>query len=216
MAEQDPDYFEEFVIEEEEAETSSNRPFILAAGGLVAILLTALLCLAVYQFFFNGDQEADAVADSAIAITATSISATNEAIETQNAFVTQTLVAMEMTAQAPTSTPTLQPTATPSPPPTATPTATPVVQADEEADGATAEADGAEEGEESAAAPTSIFNDQNTATPEAATAGDVSASNANTAEALPETGISLWGGLAAALGLFFILLVARRLRIGSS
>ncbi len=206
MADQDPDLFEEFVIEEEE--TPSNRPFLLAAGGLIAIFVLALLCLGVYQIFFNGSEDPTAVADNGIAATATSISATNEAIETQNAFDTQTLAAMELTSQAPTATPTLAPTNTPQPSPTPTATATPVIQTEGE-------------GEEPEA--TSVFEEEElTATPEeagagegddgSATSGDIAGSNANTGETLPQTGISVWGGLSAALGLLLIILVSRRLR----
>ena len=44
MADQDPELYEEFIVEEEE-ETQSNRPFIFALSGLVGILLLSLLCL---------------------------------------------------------------------------------------------------------------------------------------------------------------------------
>ncbi len=204
MAEQDPDLFEEFVIEEEEA--PSNRPFLLAVGALLGVLLVALLCLGVYQIFFDSGDGTEVATDNGLAATATSISATNEAIETQNAFVTQTIVAMDLTAQAPTATPTLPPTSTPRPEPTDPPTATPVVQS--EADEATA------------AAATSMAAAPEEETPESGgettgdsgTAGDVSASNANTGGTLPNTGVPVWGGLTAALGLLLIILVARRLR----
>ncbi|MDJ0756526.1 MAG: hypothetical protein QNJ45_23535 [Ardenticatenaceae bacterium] len=215
MADQDPDLFEEFIVEEEE-ETQSNRPFVFAAAGLVGILVLCLGVLGVYQLFFDGADDGQAVAegDAGIAATATVISATNEAIETQNAYVTQTLVAMELTANAPTETPTPLPTATATPVPTATPTVTPVVQAEDD------------EGDEVAEDVTRIFDedddeedddevaaDEDDDTADTVGSADVSANTGNATETLPETGISIWGGIAAALGLIFLMFIARRFRM---
>lgn len=211
MADQDPDLYEEFIVEEE-AEASSNRPFAFALAGLLGILLLSLLALGAYQLFFsgNGDNgQAVAGGDDGIAATATVISATNEAIETQNAFVTQTLVAMELTAQAPTFTPTPPPTLTPTPIPTATATATAVVEPP------TADAgDGVDDDA------TPVFDDDGDGngedggdgSDETVGSADVNANSGNSAETLPETGITIWGGIAAALGLIFLMFAARRLR----
>lgn len=209
MADQDPELYEEFIVEEEE-ETQSNRPFIFALSGLVGILLLSLLCLGAYQIFFAGDGDGTPVADVSddIAATATIISATNEAIETQNALVTQTLVAMELTAQAPTATftPTPPPTNTPTPIPSATPTATEVVDPGTDDDG--------EDGNEDA---TPVFDDDGDQTgdggsDETVGSADVSANTSGSAEELPETGLSIWAGVIAALGLLVLMVVARRLR----
>lgn len=215
MADQDPDLFEEFIVEEEE-EAQSNRPFVFAAAGLVGILVLCLGVLGVYQLFFDGADDGQAVAegDPGIAATATVISATNEAIETQNAFVTQTLVAMELTANAPTETPTPLPTFTPTPVPTSTPTVTPVVQAEDDEGDEVAEdvtrifGDDEEEDDDEA-----VVDDDDEDTSGTVGSADVSANPGNATETLPETGISIWGGIAAALGLIFMMVIARRFRM---
>ena len=173
---------DDFILEDEDG--PSNRPFILAFMGLVGVLLVSLIVLGVYVAFFNNpttpptEEEVVAAAlDSPQAQEATQISATNEAIETQNAYVTQTLESRQMTDEAPTESPTEIP-ATETPEPTAT-EALEVVEGeaggegeagagDENSDEATTgEESGAATGEEVNAEATSIFSDVNTVTPSA-------------------------------------------------
>ncbi|MCA9979483.1 MAG: hypothetical protein KDD89_01565, partial [Anaerolineales bacterium] len=117
------DLNDEFIIEEDEG--PSNRPFLVAAGSLITLLVLSLVCLGAVRTLGIGGgsdpaEDPEVIAQQAsIAETATAISATNEAIAEQNALVTQTIIALTATAAAPTQTP------TPSPPPTKTPTATP-------------------------------------------------------------------------------------------
>ncbi len=95
---------DDFLVEDEEE--SSNRPFILAVMGLVGVLLITVVVLGLYMTFAGGSNEPTATevaneVNAEQAATATHISATNEAILTQNAKVTQTLEARQMTDEAP-------------------------------------------------------------------------------------------------------------------
>ncbi len=211
------DLNDEFIIAEDEG--PSNRPFLVAAGSLLGLLVLSLICLgAVRTLNLGGNgtpQEDPAVIaqQNAIAATATSISATNEAIAQQNELVTQTIIALTATAAAPTETPTPSPTATntPTAEPSPTPTETPVVgEEGEEGEGeeGEGEADGLATATPNLAA-TEIFSGLNTATPVGGGSGSGGGTGGGT---LPETGIPLWGGLVAALGLLLVLFGARRLR----
>lgn len=214
------DDVDEYVIVQENEE-SSNRPFLVAAGALVGILLLSLLCLGAVRLFGGGGDDGTPVADESSLMTATSISATNEAIATQNSFVTQTIVAMKLTDEAPTATPTateIPPTNTPTNTPSPTPTDTPVVQEGEEP----------ETDVTPNIAATQVFEGLNTATPASGVGGTgglvvgsgtptgggtaVGGGTTTGTGTLPQTGISMWEALAAAFGLLFIFIVARRLR----
>ncbi|MCB0036321.1 MAG: hypothetical protein KDE51_19955, partial [Anaerolineales bacterium] len=115
------EFEDEIILDDDEG--GSNRPFILTAGALIGVMVVALLCYAIFNSFGGVDtstgEEEIAQTDNASAATATSISATNEAIATMNSFVTQTIESITLTASAPTETPTSTPV-----PPTNTPTAT--------------------------------------------------------------------------------------------
>lgn len=216
------DLNDEFIIEEDEG--PSNRPFLVAAGSLLGLLVLSLICLGAVRTLGIGgggtpaEDPAVIAQNESIAATATSISATNEAIAQQNELVTQTIVALTETAAAPTETPTPSPTMTntPTPEPSPTPTETPVVAEGEEGEAG-------EEGEEGEAAgdgglatatpnlaATEIFSGLNTATP----IGGPGTGGGTGGGTLPETGLPLWGALVAALGLLLVLFGARRLRTG--
>jgi hypothetical protein len=208
------DLNDEFIIEEDEG--PSNRPFLVAAGSLLGLLVLSLICLgAVRTLNLGGNgtpQEDPAVIaqQNAIEATATSISATNEAIAQQNELVTQTIIALTATAAAPTETPTPSPTATntPTTEPSPTPTETPVVSDEGDGEEGDSEADGLATATPNLAA-TEIFSGLNTATPVGS--GPISGGGTG-GGTLPETGVPLWGGLVAALGLLLVLFGARRLR----
>lgn len=210
------DVNDEFIIEEEEG--PSNRPFLVAAGSLLALLVISLICLGGVRTLGIGGggepaEDPEAIAQQqAVAETATAISATNEAIAEQNALVTQTIVALTATAAAPTETPTPSPTATNTPTPSPSPTATETPVVGEEdltpEDGEDSEGDGLATATPNQAA-TEIFSGLNTATPVPGGPGNGGSGGGT----LPETGLPLWGGLVAALGLLLILFGARRLRM---
>lgn len=211
------EFEDEILLDDDEG--GSNRPFILTAGALIGVMVVALLCYAIFNAFGGVEPTTDgeevAQIDNGGAATATSISATNEAIATMNSFVTQTIESITLTASAPTETPTstpVPPTNTPTATATATPTETPVVEDGEvEDDGAAEE----EDGSDTNAAATSIFQGLNTATPTpiGSSGGSGSGSSGSSGSGtLPETGISLWGGLAAAFGLLMLIVIVRRIR----
>lgn len=213
------EFDDEILLDDDDG--GSSRPFLLTAGALIGIMLLSLACLAIFNLIGGGGEEvatteegtAVSEVDSESAATATAISATNEAIMTANAFVTQTIESITLTAEAPTNTPTNTPeppTNTPTNTPTTTPTTTPVVEGEEGEGTGETDADSAEEPNSGA---TSIFDGLNTATPTSSSgAGGSSGGNTSNPATLPETGISLWGGLAAAFGLILLIVVARRAR----
>lgn len=88
--------------EEEPSGTGSNRTFIMIAGGIGALLVLALACMAIYALVIQPRQQEGAEAQSA----------------TQTTEAQQTLVAQSLTetaivmAQSPTATRTLLPSAT--------------------------------------------------------------------------------------------------------
>lgn len=189
-----------------EEEGRSNRPFALAVGALVIILLLAIACTAIFALQNRNPQEATRVA----------ILATNEAVATQNFFVTQTISARETIAAMPTNTPVptntpLPPTKTPTPAPTNTPlpTETPVVVT-EVLETLTPDFSGGNSGGNSGntggTGGTGWAGSGTLATPTLIATGP---SGSGT---LPTTGIGVWGVLGLAILAFFILVLARRLR----
>jgi type II secretory pathway pseudopilin PulG len=217
---------DEFIIEEDEG--PSNRPFLVAAGSLLVLLIVSMLCLGAVRNFGLGNagtvaEDPEAIAQQlAIGATATAISATNEAIAAQNELVTQTIVALTATAAAPTSTPTPSPspTNTPTMTPSPLPTETPVVDLGEGEEGEEGGGDaGGTAGDGLATATpnlaaTEIFSGLNTATPVGGGSGGSGGSGGTGGGSLPETGIPLWGAMLGALGLLLVLVGARRLRTG--
>lgn len=208
---------DEFIIEEDEG--PSNRPFLVAAGSLLVLLIISMACLGAVRNFGLGaatvaQEDPEAIAQQlAVGATATAISATNEAIAAQNELVTQTIVALTATAGAPTSTPTPSPspTNTPTMTPSPLPTETPVVEVEEEDEGdeGSTAGDGLATATPNLAA-TEIFSGLNTATP--VTGGGSGGSGGTGGGSLPETGVPLWGAILGALGLLLVLVGARRLR----
>lgn len=221
MSDNFDEFDDEFILDDEAG--GGSRTFRLTAGALVGVLLISLLCYGAFSFLGGGEEEGTAVAvDTSTAATATSISATNEAVATYNSFVTQTIESMEMTANAPTATftPTpLPPTSTPAPTATPVPTETPVLESSPTAEGDTGGDQTAGGDATPNAAATSIFAGLNTATPSSGgsggtggTSGGGTGGGGTTPTALPQTGISMWEGLLAAVGLLALVFVARRLR----
>jgi len=183
------EFSDDFVIEEEEDSTSRN--FLVIAGSLIAVFILIVACVLVFALLQRGEEADTAVAE---------IEATNDAVATQNSFVTLTVQALETEAARPTSTPTVEPTVTSSPTPTATtgPTNTPVVQ---------------QPGDEATVVPTASATTD--------LSGGVGAGSTPTplpggsgSDTLPQTGVSAWGIVAASLGLLAVLIIARRLRTG--
>jgi hypothetical protein len=200
---------EEFIVEEEEA--PSRSPFLLAAAGLIGLLLLAVMCIVGFSLMRRNQVNQQIAA----------IEAANMTTEAQNALVTQTVRAMEtIAAQPPTATPTHTATAVP---PTATATATvakpsdtPVVRPPDET--ATAEVNLAG----TSIFATALFNATPTAI--AGTGGSAVGSGGATggggtgsaggsgSGTLPQTGAGIWGVVGLAVALVAILLIARRLR----
>jgi LPXTG-motif cell wall-anchored protein len=198
------EFSDDFIIEEEEQ--GANRTFLIIAGSLVGVLLLIIGCVAVYAFINRGNNAAEIAA----------IETANAETAAQNARVTETIVAMELTANAPT------PTYTPSPtsPPTNTPTATPeptdtaVVQTPETAE----PGDGTLTATPNLAG-TQIFGGDGgtfgTSTPISGTGTGGSGSGTGTGtDTLPQTGFTTAGAVAIGLLLIGVLIVARRLRTG--
>ena len=104
---------EELNYDETPEEAGNNRTFILAAGGMAALVLISLACIAVYVLFINPRNQAT---NSAAEATTVAQNATVESALTGTAYVQ---------AFTPTSLPTATPTET------LVPTATPVVVQEE-------------------------------------------------------------------------------------
>jgi LPXTG-motif cell wall-anchored protein len=209
----------DFIIEEEQQ--GANRTFLIIAGSLVALFILIILCVAGYAFLNRADNSSQIAA----------IETENAETAAQNAQVTQTIVAMEMTAQAPTPTFTASPTSPPTETPTNTPapTDTAVVQTPGAGDGtAEVEATGISlDGGTTTVTPnpeetpniagTQIFGGDGgtfaTGTPITGTGAGGTGSGSGTGT-LPQTGITTAG--LVAIGLFLVLgvFVARRLRTG--
>ena len=202
----------------EDQERSAGSPFLVLAGILGAIFFLAVVCIAAVLLTRDSGGEVDPIAQA----TSDAIVATNEAVMTQNAFVTQTLIARTLTAAAPTNTPppTATSTNTPQPTPTNTltpiPTETPVISEEGEGDG----------GDDGTITPgeatptTSIFGTPifpgggtgATATPVTVTGGTGGSGGTGGGGTLPQTGLPLWGIIGLGAGLIVLIGMARRLR----
>lgn len=194
------EFSEEFVIEEEAA--AANRPFLIAAGSLIALFIVLMACVlgAVLVRQNAGSQRAQEIAD---------IERSNATTIAQNALVTQT-VAAQLTIQAqPTNTPRPPATATdlptPTPSPTSPPTDTPTPEPEPPTETAVAP-------QGTTVGPGAAGSTTGTATAEAANAGSPGAAAGQANGTLPETGASPLGFIAIALVLVAILIVSRRLR----
>lgn len=200
---------EEFIVQDQER--GAGSPFLILAGILGAVFFLAIVCIGAVLLSRGTGDETDPSAEG----TRIAVVSTNEAIMTQNAFVTQTLIARTMTAAAPTNTNTPAPTATITPSPTATntplptPTETPVISTDD--------------GTEVAEGPTpttSIFGTPifgtggtgATPTPVVVTGGTGSTGGTGGGGTLPQTGMPLWGIIGLGAGLIVLIGVIRRLR----
>ncbi|MCP4426209.1 MAG: LPXTG cell wall anchor domain-containing protein [Chloroflexi bacterium] len=188
---------EDFIIEEESGEDSpSRRPFLIAVGILLTILILAIICSAATLSIRNNRGRSNGNAEQ-IAARETE----NAAILANNEAVTATIAAMETEQALPTETPTAPATNTPTPTNTPRPTNTPVVrpsgddEVTETPEPSSADADGTAD----------------TPTPIAPLSGTNGGSDD---DALPQTGIETWGALVAGLALVAILFAARRLRGG--
>lgn len=115
------DFSDDFIVEEEEQ--GANRTFLIIAGALVGVFILIILCVGLFAVLNRTDNSAQIAA----------IETENAETAQQNARVTETIVAMELTAQAPTATFTPSPSPEPTDTlvPTAAPTDTPVVQTPE-------------------------------------------------------------------------------------
>ncbi len=224
------DFSDDFIIEEEEQ--GANRTFLLIAGSLVGLLILILLCVGLFAVL-NRSNNADQIA---------AIETENAETAAQNARVTETIVALELTgvaaeltAQAPT--PTFTPSPTTEPTDTPEPTETSVVQTPETGEGeGEAEATGIsldggtttvtpDPNETPNVAGTQIFGGDGgtfgTATPITGTGaggsgtGSGSGSGSGTgSETLPQTGVTTVGLVAIGLLLIVGVIVSRRLRTG--
>jgi len=209
------EFSDDFIIEEEEQ--GANRTFLIIAGSLVGLFILIIICVALYAFLNRDQSNADEIA---------TIESENATTVAQNAKVTETIVAMELTASAPTAT--LPPTDTPEP--TNTPTASPeptetaVVQTLEAGTVVTGTAvtetpgvseDGGTTTVTPNAAGTQIFggNGGSFGTPTPITGTGAGGTGTGT-ETLPQTGLSTVGLIGIALLLVAGIVIARRLRTG--
>lgn len=228
----DPDELDEIVIENDS--TPSNRPFLLSLLGLLGVGIFSLLCLGLFSLFNTPAVETPSAEMLTQEVEIAQIVQTNEAVEIQNSYVTQTLEARENNANAtatalaslPTATPV--PTDTPVPTPTEAPSPTIVEQAITEG----AESTGDEDPETSSEDPNSAVAESDRTTSEnvdgsvdesstdsssanasdVSTAADTDASSASSPEQLPQTGFSIINTLVLAMGLLIVLFGARRMR----
>ncbi len=193
----DDEFIEDDYYDADEGGSSSGRPFLIAVGGLLLVLVLGILCTAAILATRSvRTDNGEAVA----------------AIETQNAIIAVTNMAVTAAINA-TQTAEAQPTITPLPTNTATPepataTATPVVSEEtavaEEVPEETAVA--TVDATEGAAA---IIDLGGTHTPTPTPLSSVDAGKDST---LPQTGLETWGIIALGAVLVIVLLGARRLR----
>ncbi len=193
----DDEFIEDDYYDADEGGSSSGRPFLIAVGGLLLVLVLGILCTAAIL------ATRSARTDNGEAVAA---------IETQNAIIAVTNMAVTAAINA-TQTAEAQPTITPLPTNTATPepataTATPVVSEEtavaEEVPEETAVA--TVDATEGAAA---IIDLGGTHTPTPTPLSSVDAGKDST---LPQTGLETWGIIALGAVLVIVLLGARRLR----
>lgn len=197
----DDEFIEDDFYEADEGSSSgSGRPFLIAVGGLLLVLVLAIACTAaILTARSRQSGNAEEVA----------------AIETQNAIIAVTNVAVTAAINA-TQTAEAQPTLTPLPTNTATPepataTATPVVSEEETAVPETAPEDTPVPTINPTEGASGVIDLGDTATPTATPLSAVSGGKDNT---LPQTGLETWGIIALGAILVIILLGARRLRAG--
>lgn len=224
----DHDDLDEIIIDDDP--TASNSPFLITLLGLIGFAVLSFLCLGIYSF---ANPAAAPTLSAEVIAQETEIAQiviTNEAVATQNFYVTQTLDAREANANAtataiasiPTETPT--PTKTPVPP-TATPSPTPdEASEDEDGEGETEGAEAADDDDGSAIAGSERTTSENvdgsttgndvsgTSGSGSTAAADVDSSAAASPEQLPNTGFSIASTLAMAMGLLIILFGARKMR----
>ncbi|HFE66714.1 MAG TPA: hypothetical protein ENJ93_05575 [Chloroflexi bacterium] len=197
----DDEFIEDDYYDADEGSSSSGRPFLIAVGGLLLVLVLAIACTAAVLSARSAD---------------TSNGEEVAAIETQNAIIAVTNMAVTAAINA-TQTAEAQPTNTPLPTSTATPepataTATPVVSEEETAVAETApEEEGTAvptvDATEGAAGVIEVPGDANTPTPT-----PLSSVEAGKDSSLPQTGLETWGIIALGAVLVIVLLGARRLR----
>jgi hypothetical protein len=190
------DFSDDFIVEEESAGT--NRNFLVIAGSLIGLFIIITACVLIYALTQRDGASNDDAVNTRVALNATT--------EAENALVTQTIIAQTAAAETVAAMPTEEPTETPTPEPTDTPqpTDTPVVQAPEEATSETPEAT-----ETPNLAGTSIFGDGGTF---GSTPTPVPGAVGSDGGTLPQTGVSVLGVVGIAIGLLFLLVIARRLR----
>ncbi|MFT7587295.1 MAG: LPXTG-motif cell wall-anchored protein [Cellvibrionaceae bacterium] len=214
------DDFDEIVIDNNNS--PSNRPFILSLLGLFVVGLGAFLCLGIFNLVNVPSSPTPSAEMLTQEVEIAKIVQTNEAVATQNFYVTQTLEARDANAAAtetavaniPTETPI--PTATPAPTNAPSPAADPA--SSEIESGESSETEGAEApsiapserttSENVDASSEESISDNNVDS----TAADVSSSSASSPEQLPETGFSIVNTLALAIGLLILLFGARKMR----
>lgn len=209
------DFSDDFIIEEEEQ--GANRTFLIIAGSLVALFIAIIACVVLFALLNRENPN-----DAQIA----AIETQNAETAAQNARVTETIIAMELTANAPTAT--LPPTSTPEP--TDTPTSTPeptetsVVQtpgAEEETPTGSETPGVSEDGGTTTVTPnaagTQIFGGDGgtfgTVTPISGT-GAGGTGTGTGSETLPQTGASTVGLVGIGLLLVAAVFIFRRLRTG--
>jgi LPXTG-motif cell wall-anchored protein len=200
------DFSDDFIIEEEEE--GANRTFLIIAGSLVGIFILIIGCVLLYAFLNRGGN-ANEIAEIETANAQTAI---------ENARVTQTIIAMNLTNEAPTQTftPSPSPPATNTPTATSSPTGTSVVQTPGTGEPETG--DGTGDGTVTVTpnlAGTQIFGGDggafNTPTPISGTGAGGTGTGTGT---LPQTGVTTVGAVVVGLLLVAVLAVARRLRTG--
>ena len=194
----DDEFIEDDYYDADEGGSSSGRPFLIAVGGLLLVLVLGILCTAAIL------SARSAKTDNGEAIAA---------IETQNAIISVTNMAVTAAINA-TQTAEAQPTITPLPtntntPEPATATATPVVSEEE-----TAVAEEVQEGTavatvDSTEGAEAVIDLGGTNTP---TPTPLSSVEAGKDSSLPQTGLETWGIIALGAILVIVLLGARRLR----
>ena len=224
------DELDEIIIENNEEERS-NRPFMLALLGLLGIGVGAFLCLGAFQLLGFGGQADPTVSAEMLTVTVqvAAIEATNDAVATQNVYVTQTLEARDAQATANAVLPTNTPEPTETPVPTNSPVPVAAVGGSEE--GAEASGDSEDTGAATGDSDNNSDNNADGGTDASADGGTDAAADGEDPNAqgggggsdtagdqaalpaqLPNTGFSIAGTLALAFGLLVLLFGARRLR----
>lgn len=234
------DELDEIVIESSD-EGRSNRPFLISLLGLLGVGVGAFLCLGLTQFLGFGLGGETPVSPEMLTATVqvAEIFATNDAVATQNVYVTQTIDSRNATATALA----VLPTNTPEPTSTPVPTNSPVPAASSggseegaepstdtgDTGAATGDSDNNADGGNGSTGDTNAdagSGNGDTDTSAAGGGSDTDGANADggnggsdtsgdqTAlpETLPDTGFSIAGTLALAFGLLILLFGSRRLR----